>query len=161
MSKKSVGSSFVDHAGNLCTPRSNGTLRVQSLNDLPSRTIQSEKDSCDINLILRKFKTTGVMSNVNTNSPLEVSFDEVVDFHSAMTQVASAQQAFATLPSALRKRFSNDPGELLAFLGDSSNRDEAIKLGLVNAPQAVKEPQGAVTPPGANGGQEVSEQVST
>jgi len=143
---------FYDRAGNLCTYRENGTLRVQTLNELPSRTIQSEKDSCDINKILAKFKATGIMTNINTRQPLDGDFTEVADYHSAMIQVAAAQESFMALPSALRKRFGNDPGNLLNFLSDPQNLSEAVSLGLVNAPPADKVPQGDVPPPDANGG---------
>jgi len=34
------------------------------------------------------------------------------------------------LPSDVRKRFSNDPAELIDFLADKKNDEEAIKLGL-------------------------------
>ena len=57
-----------------------------------------------------------------------------------------------TLPADLRKRFSNDPGQLLSFLENEDNRAEAIKLGLVNAPQDIENPQGAEAPPVNSGG---------
>jgi len=44
----------------------------------------------------------------------------------------------ASLPSKIRDRFGNDPSQLLSFLADSSNKDEAISLGLVSAPVGVE-----------------------
>ena len=37
------------------------------------------------------------------------------------------------LPSDVRSRFGNNPAELLDFLNDNSNYDEAIRLGLIHA----------------------------
>jgi len=39
------------------------------------------------------------------------------------------------LPADLRARFDNDPAQLIQFLENSDNKDEAIKLGLVNKPE--------------------------
>lgn len=136
---------FVDHANNLCMYRDNGTLRVLTINDEESKTIQSEKDNCDINVIVSRFKRTGVMNNLSTKSPLYGDFSEVGDFHTAQNRIIAAQEAFDALPSDLRKRFANDPGNLISFLDDPQNRSEAIKLGLVNAdPQDSQIPQGDV-----------------
>lgn len=146
MGKLKAGDTFLDHAGNLCTVRENGTLRVTTVNELPSLTIQSEADSCDINKIVAKFKTTGLMTNLAKSLPRQGDFSEACDYHSAMNQVVAANEAFMTLPAALRKRFSNDPGQLLSFLENEDNRSEAIKLGLVKAPQDTQVPQGASAP---------------
>jgi phage internal scaffolding protein len=135
MVKPKAGDTFLDHAGNFCTIRSNGTLRVQTLNDEPSRTIQSEKDSCDINLIVSRFKTTGVMTNIAKGMPQYGDYSEVIDYQSALNVVNAAEDAFMALPATVRKRFANDPGQMLSFLDDPANRDEAVKLGLVDLVQ--------------------------
>lgn len=151
MKKRSVGDTFKDLAGNLCTVRENGTLSVTTLNEEPSLTLQSEKDSCDINKILAKFKTTGLMTNVRQSPPINGDYSISFDYHSSMNQILAAQEAFAVLPPALRKRFDNDPGSLLSFLDDPANRAEAIQLGLLEAPpQDSQIPQGGavnVKPP--------------
>jgi phage internal scaffolding protein len=66
--------------------------------------------------------------------PLTGDFVDVPDFQTALNLVISAQDEFMKVPADVRARFNNDPGELMAFLEDDKNRDEAIKLGLVNAP---------------------------
>lgn len=144
-----VGEVWLDHAGNRCTMRDNGTIEVTTLNEEPSMTIQSEKDSCDINKILSKFNKTGVMSNVSTAMPQQGDFTDVVDYQSALNQVIAAQESFMTLPAQLRKRFANDPGQLLSFLEDPENRSEAISLGLVNPSPDVND---NVSPPSNDGG---------
>lgn len=98
----------------------------------PSLTKQSEKDACDVNRIMAKYKSSGVLDHVasaTSRNFLDVS--EVVDYQTALNTVQRAEDAFFSLPAKVRSRFHNDPHQLLVFLRDSSNRDEARKLGLL------------------------------
>lgn len=96
------------------------------------RAQQQFKDETDINVIVRRFGVTGKAPVVFRN-PI-TDFVDVTDYQSAMNAVVAAQREFAQLPAALRKRFGNDPAVLLDFLDDESNRDEAVRLGLVKPP---------------------------
>jgi len=98
-----------------------------------SKTKQSFKDECDINRIMARYAATGTLDFVNRR---EAQFLDVsdIDFQNAMQIVTQSREAFMTLPSAVRDRFANDPAQILAFLADESNREEAIKLGLVTKP---------------------------
>jgi len=101
-----------------------------------SRTKQSFKDECDINRIMSRYQNTGVMEFVNKR---EARYADVTafDYQEACNLVAGANSMFHDLPSALRSRFDNDPGQLLAFLDNPSNLQEAVSLGLVNPPASV------------------------
>ncbi|AXH71831.1 MAG: internal scaffolding protein [Microviridae sp.] len=103
------------------------------------RTKQSFKDECDINTIMRRYSVTGQLDHVNQRQAM---YGEVpdYDFAQAMQTVQHARDQFAALPSDLRDRFGNDPARLLAFLQDPANRQEAVTLGLVNAPPPPPEP---------------------
>lgn len=105
------------------------TLSSGTVNDKPSKTVQSDFDQTDINLLVRRFGITGDIT-ANRRVPLDVDFAEVVDFQSAMNQIRAAQENFADLPSSTRKYFSNDPGEFLRFMSDPGNVSEAVRLGL-------------------------------
>lgn len=105
--------------------------RVQQTFSKPSRTKQAMKEACDVNNILKKYQKTQLITHVNKINGQYGDFSEVLDFQSSLNALRSAEEAFLGLPSSIRKRFSNDPGELLAFLSDSSNKDEALKLGLL------------------------------
>lgn len=104
-------------------------------------TQQHFQEECDINEIVRRFGFTGELPE-NPRMPVSGDFTGVVDFHSALNLVREAEGAFMEFPAELRARFRNDPGELIAFLSEDSNRDEAVKLGLVKAP--TKEERTAV-----------------
>lgn len=97
-----------------------------------SRTQQHFRDECDINVLVARFARTGV-PEAPPAPPMSV-FDDVFDYQSAMQTIIDARASFAGLPSKLRARFQNDPAQFLNFVYDSSNRDEAISLGLVPPP---------------------------
>jgi len=106
-------------------------------------TQQHFKDECDINNILKQFNVTGQLPET-TLSPRYGDFTGIMDYHSALNQVIAAEDEFMALPADLRARFENDPAKLIDFLDNVENKDEAIKLGLVNPvelPQVVEVPQ--------------------
>ncbi len=90
---------------------------------------QSFKKECDINNILSRFTKTGNFDHVSMRPP-DYGVVEGSDLHTLMNVVAEANSAFEEMPEVLRNRFSS-PQQLVAFLGDDSNREEAIDLGLV------------------------------
>ena len=97
-------------------------------------TQQHFKDETDINNIMAKFAKTGLVDHVNKVTGSYGDFSTVQDYQLHLDQVMAAQTAFMELPSQIRRRFDNDPAHLLAFLNDPANRDEAVALGLVEAP---------------------------
>lgn len=112
-----------------------------------SSALQQFKEECDINTIVKRFGLTGEMP-ANLGMPVSGDFSGVVDFHSAMNLVVQATEAFESLPADLRKQFHHDPGELIAFLEDPGNREQAEKLGLVNKPpEQTRDKAPAVAPP--------------
>jgi len=97
----------------------------------PTLAQQHFKDECDINNILRQFNITGLLPEAPL-SPRYGDFSGITDYHSALNAVIAAEDGFMELPADLRARFLNDPENLINFLNDESNKDEAIKLGLVD-----------------------------
>lgn len=104
-----------------------------------SLTQQQFAEDADINTIVRRFGLIGTLPE-SWSSPQSGDFSGISDFHEALNLVTSAQQSFMEVPAELRARFNNDPGRLLNFLDDDSNKEEAIKLGLVNKPVEVPRP---------------------
>jgi phage internal scaffolding protein len=106
---------------------------------------QHFKDECDINNILRQFNITGLLPEAPL-SPRYGDFTGISDYHTALNQVIAAEDEFMSLPATIRARFENNPAQLIEFLDNDQNYDEAVKLGLVNnkpaeMPQAVELPQ--------------------
>lgn len=108
---------------------------------------QSFKAECDINTIMSKYQKTGLIEHVQKFQGSYGDFTSVADYQLSLNQVLDAQNAFDALPSSIRARFQNNPGAMLAFLEDPSNRDEAVRLGLVE-PTPPPPPK---APPGASG----------
>lgn len=104
---------------------------------MASMAVQSAKDECDINSIMAKYQRTGFLTDpliAPSSQPSFGDFATMGDFMEAQNIIAEANQLFDQLPSTLRKRFSNDPAIMLDFLSSEENKAEAIKLGLVKAP---------------------------
>lgn len=120
--------------------------RVPTICEGLSRTQQHFKKECDVNHILAKYRNT-MRSEYLKDYKGFVSgqFGDATaacDYREALERVQQAEEAFQALPSAVRSRFHNDPAGLLEFLGKESNREEAIKMGLIDAPvQPVVAPQ--------------------
>lgn len=109
----------------------------------PTRTKQAFKAECDVNTIMRRFQETGVMDHVNRYPAGYGDLTNVPSFHEAQNKVARANEMFASIPAAIRKRFGNDPGAYLEFVTDPRNQDELIKMGLarrIEQPEAPAEP---------------------
>lgn len=99
-----------------------------------SRTVQSEAEDADINVIVRRFGITGELP-VSRRVPLPDVFVDSLDYRQALDEVIAAQKAFDAQPAAVRARFANDVGAFVEFFNNDSNRAEAERLGLV-APRA-------------------------
>lgn len=109
--------------------------RVQSVNEMPSRTKQSMSAECDINNIMKKFKQTGQVDHLSANQQQYMDAPPYEDFADALTMVVEATGMFNELPAALRNRFHNQPGLFLDFIDDPKNTDELISMGILPAPE--------------------------
>ena len=119
--------------------RSNGTKRVYTVNNEPSMTDQQFKDDCDVNFIVDKFTKTGHLTHLAKFQGMYADVSEIPDLAEAIQTVTIAQTAFDALPAELRSRFGNSPVNMVEFINDVNNKEEAIKLGLI--PQSQKEQQ--------------------
>lgn len=105
-----------------------------------SKAVQSEKENCDINVIVKRFGVTGVVPG--TVRPLSYeNYEDVFDFQSAMNAVRSADETFAALPADLRRRFANNPQLYLEFCSKAENLPEMRRLGM-----ALPEPEKPAEP---------------
>lgn len=103
-------------------------------------TQQQFKDECDINNIMAKYEATGLVRVRETYMRGEYAdLSNAPDYQTALNIVIRAQDSFDALPASLRKRFSNDPEEFLAFVHDPKNEPEMRTLGLLKP----KEPETA------------------
>lgn len=116
-----------------------------------SLTQQQFKDECDvvkqIKRLARHLDYTGeTLSEYSQKGAMYGDFSEIPDFLTYNKQVCDAKQRFDLLPNSIRERFNNSPERLFEFLLDENNRDEAVKLGLVNSPE-IKDIQKDISTP--------------
>lgn len=120
-----------------------GRVRIITVQDEPNKTEQHHKDAHDINNIMKKYQKVGINYNAlpPTSRGAYGDFTGAKNFYESTLAVMQAQESFNSLPSTVRKRFNNNPQELFDFLNDKKNRDEAISLGLIDAPPPSTEPK--------------------
>lgn len=110
--------------------------RVQFIPSGVSRTHQSMAEECDINTIMAKYQKTGIIDHRNNFEGQYGDFtDTPQDYHESMNAVIAANDMFETLPSSVRKKFANDAGLFLDFVGDPKNAAEMVQMGLATAAQ--------------------------
>lgn len=111
--------------------------RVQLHFEGAGRTKQSFREECDINTIMRRYQSTGV---IDPRMFREGVFADATgqDYQEAMLFIADAKAQFLDLPAEIRSRFENNPSKLLDFVHDPKNRDEAVQLGFLDASKLPK-----------------------
>lgn len=107
-------------------------------------TKQEFAKETDINYIMERYRVTGQLPiGAAAHEAVFADVSEMGSFADTLMRVHAAEDAFAALPADLRTRFGNNPVNLVEFLQDDNNREEAVKLGLI----AKKEEPQAPTPP--------------
>ena len=94
---------------------------------------QHHKSACDVNVILSKYEATGIITHGTSKKPRYGDFTTSSDYLDACLKVKIAEDSFASLPSAIRARFQNDPASFIDFVNDEKNHDECVKYGLIDA----------------------------
>jgi phage internal scaffolding protein len=101
------------------------------------KTRQSFKDECDINHLMAKFghKYNAIPHEIlNAKNGRYGDFSDAIDYRSALDAIIASEEQFDALPSHLRARFNHDPANLIDFMNNESNKNEAIELGLIAKP---------------------------
>lgn len=98
-----------------------------------SLTVQSQAADADINVIVKRMGLLGIMPD-----PIDPTFyadaSNLPDLRAVLEYSRDAQAKFLALPPEVRNRFHNDPAELWEFVLDKNNREEAIRIGLIEKP---------------------------
>lgn len=103
----------------------------------PSLTDQSQYKDTDINNIVRRYQTTGLL-----DSPGSVPFETLQygdatllpDYQTALDLVNNVQEEFSSLPSEIRDKFGHDPMQLLEALQDPTKKEMLQDIGLISTP---------------------------
>lgn len=86
----------------------------------------------DINLIVSRYKTTGIMPDISIKQAAQY-FDttQVPSFQDAKNRIAQAASLFEQLPAELRFQMGNDPQKAENFFKDPQNVAILEKYGFV------------------------------
>ena len=100
-------------------------------------TEQHHAESCDINVIVAR-SMLDPESLAPEQPPQYLDLSEYPDFETMQNRVAEAHSLFEDLPAEVRFKFDNKPAELLKFMSDPANANEAIDLGLFKPSEPPK-----------------------
>jgi len=99
-------------------------------------TKQSDKKQCDINDIVARAKRIGSLDPLRPRSvPVFMDCREVPNFQEAQNIVIRANELLYSLSPNVRERFGNDPQKMMEFVSKKENFEEAVKMGLMKAPE--------------------------
>ena len=100
-----------------------------------SLTVQDEDGSTDLNVMLKRM---GVKDGSVLPATLGVTdpryygdFTDAPDLKTALDRIMDAEEKFMALPPQLRERFHNSALEMLQWVQDPNNIEEAIKLQML------------------------------
>lgn len=103
----------------------------------PTLTKQSEAEACDINNIVKRFQQSGGAIDLQERVGQYADVANIPDYKGCLDFIAQAQAMFMMLPSMVRERFENDPGQFLDFVQNSDNSSELVSMGLATAKEPV------------------------
>lgn len=118
----------------------------------PSLTRQEFVEECDINAIMSRYETTGVISHLNANGvPQYLDIVDTPPLMEALSIISEAQAAFMRLPAKVRAQFENDAMKFIEFAQDGANSAQMREWGLAEPLPQEPPPQKVevVNPPGA------------
>jgi len=105
-----------------------------------SRTKQSFKDDCDINLIVKRHASTGLWDHLSPVAATFGDFSGSRDLQEAMEVVDLANASFAELPAAVRRLCDNNPVNLLSGLAEEESYEMLVAAGLPGLQSRLAEP---------------------
>lgn len=106
--------------------------------DCKGRTRQDDLKFSNINNIVSRYKKTGELP-VKNREAFFADVSAVPDFQTAMNLVDAAREGFMSLPAELRAKHDNNPAKFIDWTSNPANRDEMVKMGLLDAPDETTE----------------------
>ncbi len=114
----------LDHRGR---PRA----QYQTVNNLPSKTIQSDAPEADIIKILKKYKQVGIIDHLNLTEATYQDVTNFTDFADVMRVAKEAENQFMELPSKVREIFDHDVANWLDTAHDEEKRASLVTEGKI------------------------------
>lgn len=109
----------------------------------PSKAIQNAPDT-DINELMKRMSVSDGSVLPTQLGQIDMAYygdftEDPEDLRTVLDTHRNAQDMFRKLPATIRSRFGNDPLNMLTWVQNKENADEAVKLGLLTRkPQTPK-----------------------
>lgn len=97
---------------------------MQTRNEDPSLTVQSDRNRAEIRHILKRYRDTGIVDHLRQ---VDLQFRDVTefqDYRDAMLHAKEAEAAFLRLPSKVRELFGHDHLRWLDVAHDEEKLEE-------------------------------------
>ena len=111
---------------------SRGKPRVQTVNDEPSKTVQSQAHLADMSYIMERYGATGIIDGLNQTEMQFADVSEHTDYAQLMRTVAAAEEQFMKLPSKVREEFNHDVAKWLDAAHDAEKRQALVDAGVID-----------------------------
>lgn len=110
-----------------------------------TRVQQNQRNLHNPGLLMKKYRGTGVFPQKDPRKAIQGDFSSGIDFAESLRRTQAAEESFLELPAKIRSRFKNNPGELIDFVMNTDNREEAVELGILARPEAPNKPLNDLT----------------
>jgi len=131
-----MSSKYISQSGKIQVRDRNSRMDVSDSPIGETRTQQQFKDEANINTIVKRYIKTGQLGNPNASRQPSFGDFSSVDYMDMRNAIADIDQDFASLPAKVRRRFNEDPYQLVRWLENPANAKEAAKLGLISQAEA-------------------------
>ncbi len=125
---------------------SKGRDRVQTVNNEPSMTVQSDAHLADMNTIMESFAAGGLQA-LDEADLMFRDVSEFTDLRDALDQAREAEVEFMKLPSKVREVFEHDVAVWLDTAHDADKRQALVTAGFLTATPVVVDPPVVPPPP--------------
>lgn len=117
-----------------------GRPRVQTVNDGPEVTVQSDTHLVDLNRIMEKYRRTGLVEALDETEAKFMDCTAFQDYADVMRTAKEAEMEFMKLPSKVREIFHHDVAEWLDTAHDEKKREALVAAGAIKRDPEIDTP---------------------
>ena len=108
----------------------------------PSMAQQQFAEEANINNIMARYNTTGLLTDPLNPSTRQYEFGDfstLPEFRDAQETIIEAKNLFNQMPARVRAEFNNDPGLFLDFCSNDQNIERMYDLGIIERETPILE----------------------
>lgn len=105
-----------------------------------SMTQQHHVEQVKVQNLIKQYDRTGILTHVAQGVAHYGDYSKVNEYQQYLDFVNMANASFAELPSQIREKFGNDPGQFFEFATDPKNKGAMEEMGLFPKPIEEEKP---------------------